>query len=227
MDGTTFSTDRYCQEDKIAGVEDIADAISSLAHRLAASCFIHVEGHDPDPALPSSRLFADLLPRAPETAIWLRRLMKSLTITGLVGFARLTIIGILAGSQSHRFGVLQDSCWALLGALELENVQVSYNLDKEEIKRWLLVSLVEKYRWMVLELPGPEFRIENESGTRSLERIDVPDSIFLPLHLFLVESKADPEVDETSVPVLSFSDCLTIKAAKGKTIILFYASARR
>ncbi|KAI6776502.1 hypothetical protein HG530_000447 [Fusarium avenaceum] len=212
-------------EDQIARVDDIGSPISYLAHHLAGAYFTQVEGHDPDSSRPMLENFAPILPRTPETALQLRRTVKALTNSGLVGYAKLSPLYILAGKQTRKFGWLEDSCWALVGALQLDGIPVSYDLPMHEIKRILLQALVEKYQWMMLNLPFPEMHFIREGGneTRRFEWIDISDGALLPVSLFLVEDSVLPEA-ETNLPILEFSTTLILKAQK-KSFTLLQASA--
>jgi hypothetical protein len=114
----------------------------------------------------------------------------------------------------------------------LENIEVSYELPMEEIKRRFLSALVEKYQLMMLFLPFPEFQIEERGGTskRAFQWTDVIDGALLPVGLFLVESHADENLPAEKQPTLHFSDGnfvsdeLRLKGPDGQAMNLFRLS---
>ncbi|PIG80511.1 hypothetical protein AARAC_001636 [Aspergillus arachidicola] len=168
---------------------------------------------------PGAGLFGHLLPKAPESVIWLRRSIQTLARSGLVGYFAFSPLSILAGKNSRQYGWEQDSCWALVGAIELENIEVSYDFPMEEIKRRLLSALVDKYQGMMFFLPFLE-----------CPWTDVVDGALLPVGLFLVESHPDPELPLDKQPTFHFSDerfisdDLRVKAPDGQTMRLFRVS---
>ncbi|GAB1193440.1 hypothetical protein APSETT444_002656 [Aspergillus pseudonomiae] len=129
---------------------------------------------------------------------------------------------------------IPDSCWALIGALELEDIEVSYDFPMPEIKRRFLSALVDKYQWMMLFLPFWECQVEEEGATGTVKRpfqwTDIVDDALLPASLFLVESHTDPELPLEKEPTLHFSDedfiseDLRVKARDGQRMSLFRVS---
>ncbi|KAJ5683366.1 hypothetical protein N7462_006531 [Penicillium macrosclerotiorum] len=229
--GNTLSDSRFYTGRK-ATVRDLSIPVSTLAFNLASGYFIQSEGHDPDTTRPGAGQFGHLLPKSPESVIWLRRSLKNLVQSGLVMFFEYSPLFILAGKYSRMYGVLADSCWALVGAMELENIEVSYDLPMENIKRRFLSALVEKYQWMMMFLPFPECLIEERGGTmkRPFQWTDVVDGAFLPVGLFLVESHADENLPAEKQPTLQFSDEnfesdeLRVKGPGGQAMSLFRVS---
>ncbi|KAF5657159.1 heterokaryon incompatibility protein [Fusarium heterosporum] len=224
--GTTFSSPdlrHSIHDDKVARVDDIGDPVTYLAHHLAGTYFIQLEGHDPDRSRPVLEKFASSLPKDPETALKLRRLVKSFTRSGLVGYSQFSPLYILAGKQGRNFGRKEDSCWALVGALQLEGMPVKYDIDMDVIKGILLKALVKKYQCMMLNLPFPELQFEDEAekgATRGFKWIDISEGALLPVSLFLVKESVDPQVDETTLPILEFSTALTLKSREKTFSIL-------
>lgn len=218
----------------MATVRDLSIPISVLCHNLAAAYFIQSEGHSPDSRRPVSGQFGHLLPSSPESVIWLRRKIKALAQSGLDGYFRYSPLSILAGKRSREYRFTQDSCWALIGAMELENIEVSYEFPMGEIKKRFLSALLEKYQSKMLFLPFLECpvkeKLEGEMIERPFQWTDVVDGILLSVDLFLVESHVDPEMPEEKQPLLSFSDKhfisedLCLKAPTGRTMSLFRAS---
>ncbi|KAK6810946.1 hypothetical protein RU639_013259 [Aspergillus parasiticus] len=232
-DGNTLSDSRFYNSSQ-ATVRDLSIPASVLAHNLATAYFIQSEGHDPDTTRPGAGQFGHLLPKAPESAVWLRRSIQTLAQSGLVGYFAFSPLSILAGKNSRQYGWEQDSCWALVGAMELENIEVSYDFPMEEIKRRFLSALVDKYQGMMFFLPFLECPVKEKRTTGSIQRsfqwTDVVDGALLPVSLFLVESHTDPELPEEKQPTFHFSDDrfisedLRVKAPDGQTMSLFRVS---
>ncbi|KAB8271100.1 hypothetical protein BDV30DRAFT_250262 [Aspergillus minisclerotigenes] len=232
-DGNTLSDSRFYKSTQ-ATVRDLSIQVSVLAHNLADAYFIQSEGHEPDTRRPGAGQFGHLLPKAPESTIWLRRSIQTLARSGLVGYYAFSPLSILAGKNSRQYGWEQDSCWALVGAMELENIEVSYDFPMEEIKRRFLSALVDKYQMMMFFLPFLECAVEEKRTTGSIQRpfqwTDVVDGALLPVSLFLVESHTDPELPLEKEPTFHFSDerfnsdDLRVKAPDGQTMSLFRVS---
>lgn len=151
--------------------------------------------------------------------------------SGLVGYFAFSPLSILAGKNSRQYGWEQDSCWALVGAMELEHIEVSYDFPMEEIKRRFLSALVYKYQMMMFFLPFLECPVEEKRTTGSIQRpfqwTDVVDGALLPVSLFLVESHTDPELPLEKEPTFHFSgerfisDDLLVKPPDSQTMSLF------
>jgi hypothetical protein len=209
-----------------ATVRDLSIPISTLAYNLASAYFIQSENHDPDTSRPGSGQFGHLLPKDPESVVWLRRSIQTLVQSGLVGYFEFSPLTILSGKNSREYRYIQDSCWALIGAMELENIEVSYTIPMEEIKKRFLSALVEKYQGMMLFLPFFEGQIEK----RPLKWVDIVDGALLPVSLFLVEDHVDPDLPAEKQPVFQFSDekfvseDLYVKAPDDQTLSLFRTS---
>jgi hypothetical protein len=230
--GNTLSDSRFYNGTQ-ATVRDMSIPVSTLAYNLASAYFIQSEGHDPDTTRPGAGQFGHLLPKSPESVIWLRQSIQTLAQSGLVGFFESSPLTILSGKNSRHYGYERDSCWALIGAMELENIEVSYDFPMDEIKRRFLSALLEKYQLMMLFLPFLECQVEEKREEETIKRpfqwTDIVDGALLPVSLFLVESYADPELPAEKQPTLRFSDqrfiseCLHLKAPDGQTMSLFRA----
>ncbi|KAL4897482.1 hypothetical protein BDV59DRAFT_45255 [Aspergillus ambiguus] len=231
--GNILSDTRFYSRNT-ATVRDLSIPISVLCHNLAATYFIQSEGHHPDSRRPVSGLFGHSLPASPESVIWLRQAIKALAQSGLEGYFRYTPLSILAGKRNREFKYIQDSCWALIGAMEIDEIEVSYDRPMEEIKKRFLSALVEKYQSTMLFWPFLECPVEAKRGKETIERpfqwTDIVDGVLLSADLFGVESHVDPEVPAKKQPIFSFSDTdfiseeLRIKAPDGETMSLFRAS---
>jgi hypothetical protein len=225
-EGHVIQDNRFCNGQD-AVVRDLSLPISVLCHNLASAYFIQSEGHDPDPTRPGAGQFGHRLPKSPESVIWLRRSIKRLVESGLVGFFEFSPLTILAGKNSREYGWIEDSCWALIGAMELENIEVTANLSMEKIKRRFLSALVDKYQWMMLFLPFPE---KGQDSKRPFQWTDIVDGALLPVHLFLVEDHVDPDSTAATQPTLHFSDAdftsekLLLKAPDRQKMRLFRIS---
>jgi len=217
-----------------ATVRDMSLPVSVLTHNLASAYFIQSEGHDPDITRPGAGQFGHLLPKSPESVIWLRQAIQTLAQSGLVGYFEYSPLPILSGKNSREYGYKEDSCWALIGAMELENIEVSYNIPMDEIKRRFLSALFEKFQSMMLLVPFLECHIEETQMEETIKRpfqwTDIVDGALLPVDLFLVESSTNPELPKEKQPILHFSDekfvseDLRVKAPEGQTMTLYRAS---
>lgn len=223
--GKTLPGNGYDSSDR-ATVGDITSTVSFLAYNVADAYFIRNQGHDSNPTRPSTQ-FSYSVSKGPCSTLWMRRLVKSLVATGLVLYGEENPLEILAGKQSRKFGVEKDSCWALLGALRLEGVPVTYDLNvtMDEVKRIFLKALFDKYQWRMLFLPLPEFRIEEKGVERDFKWLDVADGVLLPASLFTVQTEISPDQEwPPKPPILSFSDDLLHIKANTKKIVLYRAS---
>lgn len=208
-------------------VRDLSIGISVLAYSLAAGYFIQSEGHDPDPTRPGAGDFGHFIEPKAEAAVWLRRGLQNLVRSGLVGYFKFSPLTILAGKNSRVYGYEEDSCWALVGAMELEDVKVSYDILMDQIKRRFFDALVKKSQWMMLFLPYPEFQVKDRQGNeRSFQWMDIVDGVMLPVSLFLVEDYVDPDFRADQQPTVHFSneDQIRIRAPEGGRVRLFRAA---
>lgn len=231
--GKAFLSDRF-YNGKQAIVRDMSIPISVLAHNLASAYFIQVEGHDPSPERPGAGQFGYLLPKSPESAIWVRRAVKILVESGLVFFFWGSPLYILAGKQSREYSYYEDSCWSLIGAMEIENVKVQYKVPMDLVKKRFLSALIEKSQWEILLLPFPECRVRERQEDSFVERdfrwLSIADGALLPVSLFLVEEHTTPGTTEDNLPKIIFSDenfsseDLRLQAKDMQTISLFRAT---
>ncbi|KAJ5651178.1 uncharacterized protein N7484_004901 [Penicillium longicatenatum] len=195
-----------------ATVSDLTVPTRRLALYLAMGYFIKSEGHEP-PLGDSSPKEAYTCSELPET--WLSQSLQTLLRSGFVGFWRESPLEILAGKQKRKYSRVADSCWALLGALGISDIEVTYDAPMDEIKRRLLVALLDKYQWIILCLPFPEmnFKEENdESVARGFKWTDLVDGVLLPVYAFAVEQFDPPE----GLPTLSYTYDHQIKIAAKK-----------
>lgn len=210
-----------------ATVCDLTVPITRLAYELAIGYFIRSQGHEPDVGTPCPHT-TYLLSKMPD--IWLRRSLQTFMASGFVGFWKNSPLDILSGKRGRKFGNIKDSCWALVGALGIDDIEVTYdkNVSMEEVKRRLFVALIDKYQWVMLSLPFPGFRIPEGGGQNAPERnfrwIDVADGVMLPVHAFCVELKPQPKSFQERLPTLSYTHDLRIKGDKGEKITLYRAS---
>lgn len=225
LDGNVLPGSEFFINDQ-ANVCDLTIPISKIAYLLGIAHFINSQGHEPDIGTPSPQS-AYALSKMPE--MWLRQSLQRFMASGFVGFWKESPLDILSGKRGRRFGNVKDKCWALVGALGIDKIEVTYDdkVPMEEVKRRLLVALIDKYQWVMLSLPFPEFRITEKTPKGSTERkfewIDIADGIMLPVHAFCVEVKTDPEHSREQLPVLSYVDDLRIKAPSSGKITLYRA----
>lgn len=213
----------------LATVSDISIPITRLAYWLAIGYFIKSQGEEPDVGSPVPST-AHTLSKAPET--WLRRSLQTLLRSGLVSFWKDSPLYILSGKQGRTFGKVQDSCWALVGALEITDIEVTYdeNVSMEEVKTRLLRALIDKYQWLMLLLAFPEDSLMQEEGQdvpvgRKFRWTDVVDGVMLPIRAFCVEVRDGSETSPESLPILSYTDDLRMKGRHGIGISLCRPSA--
>jgi hypothetical protein len=210
-----------------ATVSDLTVPITKLAHELAIGYFIKSQGYEPDMGAPSPPA-AYLLSEMP--AIWLRQSLQVFMSSGFVGFWKRNPLGILSGKRGRTFRHDKDSCWALVGALGIDDIDITYdkNVTMEEVRRRLLAALVGKYSWEMLSLPYPEFRLQDKEGQDTIERdfrwTDVADGVMLPVSIFAVEQQPQPDSFVQSLPTLSYTHDLRIKCNPGERITLYSAS---
>ncbi|KAI9042480.1 uncharacterized protein KD926_005561 [Aspergillus affinis] len=241
VNGEKLEDDRFLYGG-CASVLDITIRITRLAVDLAQAFVIQAEGQEADGSTPRGQL-AEALAN-PNSARALRQSLKSLINSGLVGYTEYSPLYILAGKQSRTFGVSQDACWALLGAMGLDGVKVDYNVPMEEIKRVFLTALIKRYQWTMLLLPLPEFQVKELRGQevymRDFAWTDIVDGVLLPIGVCvdtLIRPKSpptnptpprDPEKDpeeklRRSLPTLTYTDTLRIKPREdgGGTLVVY------
>ncbi|KAM3072033.1 hypothetical protein ACMFMF_007427 [Clarireedia jacksonii] len=231
--------------DGYASVLDATTPITHLAVNIARGIFIHAEGRDTNDDSATSGL-AKLLDD-PASATELRRSLKTLIYSGLVAYTEFSPLYILAGKQSRNFGVPQDCCFALLGAMGLDGLPADYSTPINEIKRLFLAAMIESYQWTMLLLPLPDENLvkeihEQQDVMRNFRWLDIVDGVLLPIGVFidtlirakvqptnhtpLKDPKQDPEeLLRLSLPILSFENTLRIKPRESSTLSLFSAGA--
>jgi len=224
-----------------ASVLDITTPITHLAIKLAREFFIHAESQDINGDTTTGQL-AQLLDN-PDSAAELRRSLKTLISSGLVGYTEFSPLYILAGKQSRTFGFPKDAYFALLGAMGLDDIGVDYCKPIGDINKAFLVALIKRYQWTMLLLPLPDENLVKELHgqqlvTRNFRWSDIADGVLLPIGVFidtlikakvqptnptpLKDPKQDPEEQlRLSLPILSFENTLIIKAREGMTLTLF------
>ncbi|KAJ5566116.1 hypothetical protein N7535_007754 [Penicillium sp. DV-2018c] len=224
--GSTLPGADFWMSDQ-ATVSDLTIPMTKLAHELAIGYFIKTQGYEPDMGVPSPPT-AYLLSKMPPN--WLRRSLQFFMSSGFVGFWKQNPLGILSGKRSRIFRHDKDRCWALLGALGIDDIEVTYdkNVTMEEVKRRLVQALIDKYSWEMLMLPYPEFQLREGKGLVTIERgfrwTDLADGVMLPVSLFAVEQQPPPHSFVPALPTLSYTHDLRIKSNPGERITLYSAS---
>jgi hypothetical protein len=97
-----------------------------------------------------------------------------------------------------------------------------------EVKRRLLVALVDKFQWTMLYYPFPEFPInqkgeDGRNAERKFEWTAIADGVLLSADTCGrsgIESRVEPDWRVGSLPTLSYSDDLRITAKQGEKIVL-------
>jgi hypothetical protein len=224
-----------------ASVLDATTPITHLAINIARGFYIHAEGGETDDGTGTSELAKLIDDQASATE--LRKSLKTLIYSGLVGYTEFSPLYILAGKQSRNFGVAEDCCFALLGAMGLEGILAEYSTPINEIKRLFLAAMIERYQWTMLLLPYPDEKLvkelrEQQTVGRNFRWLDIVDGVLLPIGVFidtLIRAKVqptnptplkDPKQDQEellrlSLPILRFENSLLIVPRKGRTLTLF------
>ncbi|RAL64060.1 hypothetical protein DID88_003248 [Monilinia fructigena] len=126
-----------------------------------------------------------LIDESTEMANEFRQTLSTLVASGLVAYGKASPLYILSGKQSREFGMPQDACWALIGAMELEGVPVNYELPMDNIKMIFLTALFEKYQWAMLLLPQPLFPVSHGWWASDFRWINIVDGLLIPVGLFV------------------------------------------
>lgn len=178
-EGKTLRDDRFMHHDGQACVIDLTSTVTRLAIGIATAFIRHSDGDAGDDQTEIGRLVKFISNEDDKNYPFTAGILATILKTGLVAYAKHSPLYILAGKQSRKFTVSADQCWALLGALELEAVDVSYDLELKLIKERFFKALLEQYQWTLFLIPAPPPQL----GKRSWSEVIV-DGYFLPLGIF-------------------------------------------
>ncbi|PQE31566.1 Heterokaryon incompatibility protein [Rutstroemia sp. NJR-2017a WRK4] len=223
-----------------ASVLDSTTTITLLAISIAQGFYIHAEGGNTDDGSVPGGLAKQL--DDPALATEPRKSLKTLIYSGLVGYTEFFPLYILAEKQSRKFGVPQDCCFALLGAMGLDGIPAEYSTPIHQIKRLFLAAMIERYQWTMLLLPLPDDNLikelqEQQIVPRNFQWLDIVDGVLLPIGVF-IDTQIKPKVpstkptplknpendqeksDQLNLPILTYENTLLIKPRKGQTLTL-------
>jgi hypothetical protein len=134
-----------------ATVQDLTVHPTYVATNIT-DALLHINEEPPHSSL------VEHLKRSPQLLLRVQIQLARLVKSGLVGYVSGHALFILAGKQSRRVTPDNlDNYWALVGALDLQNVAVSYDIPKNEARTIFFASLLQKHQWqlfMVASLPN-------------------------------------------------------------------------
>lgn len=175
----TLEDDSFKHNGGRASVIDFTARITALAIGVAKSFFLQANGQE------QTNKVGRLIDESTEMADEFRQTLSTLVTSGLVAYGKASPLYILSGKQSREFGMPQDACWALIGAMELEGVPVNYELPMDNIKMIFLTALFEKYQWTMLLLPQPLFPVSHGWWASDFRWINIVDGLLIPVGLFV------------------------------------------
>ncbi|TGO17258.1 hypothetical protein BTUL_0019g00480 [Botrytis tulipae] len=143
------------------------------------------------------------------------QILRALVTSVFVAYGKASPLFILSGKQSRKFCMQQDSCWALIGAMELEDAAVDYKLPMDEIKRILLIALFEKYQSSMLLLPQPSFSVNKRQSTSGFKLINIMNGVLIPVGLF-VDSQIGL-ASQSMLPRISLDNAKTVTVQPPRT----------
>lgn len=200
--GFTLQDEKFIHYGR-ASVIDLTARITFLSISIAEAFVLQADG------APQKTTIGERIASSPDKAERYRGVLTTLLRSGLVSYAKHSPLYILAGKEKRHFSMDQDKCWALLGALDLEGVDVSYDLDMTEVRRRFLEALVRKYQWSLLLVP----QLASEDWDKGLDWLDFADGRLLPLGTF-IDSEIDAKNPNKDLPQLSFDKQMIVDADK-------------
>ncbi|GFF21975.1 uncharacterized transporter ESBP6 [Aspergillus udagawae] len=178
--GTTLRDDRFLHNQGQASVLDLTAGLTTFAIHIATA-FLKIsetqDGGDYDEVVQFIRASEE---NYQYVAQFLSRLLRS----GLIAYTKKSPLYILAGKFSRHYGVEEDQCWALLGALELANVTPWYNnaADIDRVKSVFFARLLQEHQWSTVLVAGAS---GSQQDIAQLPwHIKVTDGKYLPLGIF-------------------------------------------
>jgi hypothetical protein len=174
IDGTgePLMNDRFIF-DGLACVINLTDTITKLATEIGKAFVNQADGIEPQNRIDEAvRASAANYER-------LLDILSQFVKSGLVAYAKGSPLYILAGKKTRRFGRPLDEYWALLGAMGIDDLQVSYTLPSWEVKTIFLRALVQKFQWSMLLLPDPHFHQMNFNWLQLVDGELFPIGVFV------------------------------------------------
>ncbi|MCJ1465051.1 hypothetical protein MMC07_003667 [Pseudocyphellaria aurata] len=200
--GFTLQDDRFIHYGR-ASVIDLTARITFLSISIAEAFVLQADGASQKSAI------GERIASSPEKAEKYRGVLTTLLRSGLVSYAKHSPLYILAGKEKRYYSMEHDKCWALLGALDLEGVDVSYQVDMNEVRRRFLEALVRRYQWALLLVP----RLASEDWGKELDWLDFADGRLLPLGTF-IDSEINAGKPSKDLPRLSFDKKIIVDGLK-------------
>lgn len=178
-EGKTLSDDRFLHNQGQASVLDLTAGLTTFAIHIATA-FLKISetqgGGDYDEVV---QFISDSRENYQQVAEFLSRLLRS----GLIAYTKKSPLYILAGKFSRKYGVEEDQCWALLGALELAHITPWYNgKDMDRVKSVFFGRLLQEHQWSTMLVAGASE--DNEELAQLPWHIKVTDGKYLPLGIF-------------------------------------------
>lgn len=195
---------------KHATVSHLSRTATALADSLSTTFVKHSQGWTSSKDMPQGtaeevKRTLDFISASSSNYEYIATFLSHIIRSGFVCYwsGDATPLFLLAGAHGRRFTVPEDKCWALIGALELKNLNPWYSKAKTEhakqqdlrkIKAEFFVPLLQKYQWQLLLVPTVED--PKLSGMTSPERVVHGGA--LPLGLYFI-----PDIDE-DLPALEY-----------------------
>ncbi|ESZ91673.1 hypothetical protein SBOR_7930 [Sclerotinia borealis F-4128] len=200
--GNTLQDDTFQHNGGRASVIDLTASTTALAIGVAKSFVSQADGQE------QQNKVGRLIDESLEMANKFRQTLRIMVASGLVAYSKASPLYILNGKRNREFGMAQDSCWALIGAMELEGVPVKYELPMDDIKMIFLTALFEKYQWTMLLLPQPLFPVFREWWWTGFRWTDIVDGLMIPVGLFV-----DTQIgsgSQSQLPRVSLDSTMTV-----------------
>ena len=179
-EGQTLHDERFRHNQGQASVLDLTAGLTTFAIHIATA-FLKIsetqDGGDYDEVV---QFISESEDNYQIVAQFLSRLVRS----GLVAYTKNSPLYILAGKFSRQYGVEEDQCWALVGALELANINPWYNGvgGMDRVKSVFFACLLQKHQWSTLLIAGASQ--DNQELQELPWHIKVTDGKYLPLGIF-------------------------------------------
>lgn len=178
--GKTLSDERFFHNHGQASVLDLSDGLTTFVLHIAAAFLEFSE----NPYTSGYDEVYKYIRRSNSHYNLVAELLASLLRSGLVAYTKKSPLYILAGKFSRSYSVDEDECWALLGALELENITPFYNKGKEmdRVKSVFFIHLLKKHQWSLLLVAG--LSADHGKHPKLSWHIKMSMGYYLPLGIF-------------------------------------------
>ncbi|KAJ5966763.1 heterokaryon incompatibility protein het-6-like protein [Penicillium viridicatum] len=173
----------------LARVINLTDTVSKLASEIGKAFVNQADGKKPQNSIDEA------IGASAENYERLLDIITQFVKSGLVAYARGSPLYILVGKKNRLFGRPLDKYWALLGAMGIDDLQVSYTLPTWQVKTVFLRALVRKFQWSLLLLPDPSFDYINFNWLQLVDGDLFPIGVFVDSTLGHIKNP----------PILSYS----------------------